>query len=490
MDTKDILSAAIERWYAELSKHVELSLQEQKKVVVIALSRKMPRVLGLMENQFLSSEGKSMSFLKGCEVTTEHAIPFVLHQGDEQEVIILDDIMNTGDTVQTVVDDINKFTGNEPVIFSLIQSAAVKPIKGVRSCISGLVVSKEQLSGCFELITQMILERGLPIDMEYPILCLNSKANSNVYNRLPDTLRGAYPKSIQYRVSHVSSDNYVLILEEETNKFYNNDFAKLRFYENEGKVKVVSFSANVLSEYDLRQENMFENPIYNHLWKIVWEEAYQKRMKEDNGQAQSSRIYRTLVVWANYLHSLSSFNRNKKNFSLDTDDEFKVVLEDLTLILGESLAKQMLLEVNDIIRKGEISPSTREFLRVPICLVNERISKAYDFYKYAICRKSATVDAALHAIFMMAGELQKRAELLTPPLNDDTPIQESFVSLVNSLRKGFGYMSLSPEEIYQWIDRKIDEGKVVPRYERVGDEAGNAYWKRYFKYSQLVLESE
>lgn len=490
MDANDILSTAIEQWHAKLSRHIESSLLESKKVVVIALSRKMPRVLGLIKNHILSPDELSMSFLERCEVTTEHAIPFVLHQAENQEVIILDDIMNTGDTVQAVVNDVNEFTENEPTVFSLIQSATVRPIEGVRSCITGQVFSKEQLSDCFEFIARYILEEGLPIDMEYPILCLNSKDNSKIYNQLPDTLRIAYPQSIQYQVSHKLSDNYVLILEEETNKLYNNDFAKLRFYENEDTLKVVSFSANVLSEYDLRQESMFESPVYDRLWKIVWDEACRKRMKEDKWQAQSSRVYRTLVVWANYLHSLSSFNRNKKNFSSKTGDEFKVVLDDLTLILGGSLAKKMLPEVNDIIRKGEISPSTREFLKVPACLVHERISKAYDFYKFSICRKSDTVDSALHEIFMMAGTLQKNAEQLTPPLDDNTPIQESFVSLVNSLRKGFGSMSLSPEKIYHWIDQKIDEGKVVPRYERVKDEDGNAYWKRYFKYSPLILEQD
>jgi hypoxanthine-guanine phosphoribosyltransferase len=487
MDANDILSTAIEQWHAKLLRYIESSLLEHKKVVVIALSRKMPRVLGLIENHFLSSDEQSMSFLERCEVTTEHAIPFVLHQGENQEVIILDDIMNTGDTVQTVVNDVNEFTGNEPTVFSLIQSEAVKSIEGARSCISGREVSKEQLADCFELITKKILEKGLPIDMEYPILCLDSQTYSNIYNQLPDKLRSAYPQSIQYRVSHKISDNYVLILEEETNKLYNNDFAKLRFYENEGTIKVVSFSANVLSEYNLRQESMFENLVYDRLWKVVWDEACRKRMKEDKWQAQSSRVYRTLVVWANYLHSLSSFNRNKKNFSSVTGDEFQVLLKDLILILGNSLAKKILPEVNDILRKGEISPSTREFLKVPTCLVNERISKAYDFYKFTICRKSDTVDSALHEIFMMGGVLQKKAEQLTPPLDDDMPIQESFVSLVSSLRKGFGFMSLSPEEIYHWIDQKIDEGRVVPRYERVKDEDGNAYWKRYFKYSPLVL---
>jgi hypothetical protein len=302
-------------------------------------------------------------------------------------------------------------------------------------------------------------------------------------------MKKAFPQCIQYQVRHSSSDNYVVVLEEETHKLYNNDFAKLRFYMDNETMKVVSFSPNVLAEYNLRQKNLFENPLYNRLWEKVWSKVYHKELDTEECQAQSSRAYRTLIVWANYLYSLSSFLRNRKYLFVESDVEFKVELKDLTLILGENMAEEVLPDINTIIQDGEVSPSTKEFLEVPVCLIDDRISKAYAYKKYTIADNAHSVDAALHDIFKMAGNLLKSPELHTADLNIVTPIQESFSSLIESVKTVPTDSVNVSEAVYRWIDTEIDEGRVVPRYERVKDKAGNTYWKRYFKYGSLAIET-
>jgi hypothetical protein len=490
MKQGDDLSNAIGRWSIELLGCISNSLQAHREVVIIALSRKMPRVLGLIKKIFLSSDDTLVSMLNRCVVTTEHAIPLVLSKEANQAVIILDDIINTGETLQTVVDDVNLFSGCQPYIISLYKANEARKIERAIIRSYGIETTRESLKESFEVISHLILEKGLPIDMEYPILYLEAtmKAGTALFPVLSSRLASAYPKSIQYDISHGEVSNHVLILEEETNKLYNNDFSKLRFYRDGEAMKVASISPNVLSEYNLRQEDMFVNPKYNRLWKRVWSLIYRKEIDRETQHDCSPRIYRTLIIWANYLYSLSSFVRNRNNFAQEYSNQFQVELEDLSFILGEKLAKELLPEINAIVREGEVSPSTREYLRVPACLVDERIFKSYTLKKYMIVMKDYGIESQLYKIFKIAGELSRTYHV--GELETRMPIEESFASLIESFRIRYKDLSEISQNIYQWIDETIDKGLIVPRYERVMDESGNAYWKRYFRFSSLALDME
>jgi hypothetical protein len=105
-----------------------------------------------------------------------------------------------------------------------------------------------------------------------------------------------------------------------------------------------------------------------------------------------------------------------------------------------------------------------------------------------IVMKDYGIESQLYKIFKIAGELSRTYHV--GELEARMPIEESFASLIESFRIRYKDLSDISQNIYQWIDETIDKGLIVPRYERVMDESGNAYWKRYFRFSSLALDME
>jgi hypothetical protein len=180
-------------------------------------------------------------------------------------------------------------------------------------------------------------------------------------------------------------------------------------------------------------------------------------------------------VWANYLFSLSAFIRCKANIESAGTLKFEVDYSDLSLILGNELAKEIEPRLNQLILSNEVSPSKRELLKIPACMINPGLLGSYKIQKYRVVFNERTVEGALNRIFGLLRYISSRSSgtegFVTP--------QETYESIFEALSMRFD-LSEIVGDVYKWVDQKVDEGVIIPRYERVAGANGFHYWRRFF----------
>jgi hypothetical protein len=474
--------SAIEKWKSDLISHIRKALETEKSVVTIALSRKMPRLLEWIEEKDASFKEELTRLLDSCVYTTEHGIPLVLKQNDSAKVLILDDFIHTGLTVQNVVNEVVSMTTREPLVLALFKSES----SSVSNC--DFLFIKELNEGDEKAfsrrISNVILQDNLPVDLEYPIV---KTTNLNILDK------SKIDSSIsRYVVSDQSgTKSFAYILEGETRNSFNNDFAKLRFFQDDKGFKIVPFAPNIFSESALIKDKLFVNEKYKSLYRAVLDrievdDKYWLKwdfLEEDSAERISLlRKFRTLTVWANYLFSLSSFIRFKSQEGCNPDVDYRIDEEDLKLILGTELAKELQPGLNRLIRENEVSPSTRELLTVPSARINSKLVGNYKIFKYRAVLNSSTVEDALDHIFSLSKSLQNISKLHYIASQDTIIPDESYESLFEALSLKFDKAKIK-ENVYKWVDEQVDHGKIIPRYEQVENEFGTHYWRRYFRMS-------
>ena len=97
---------------------------EGRSVVVIAIARKMARLLEYYRktDSYLESLFDKSQFSSTFNyIITEHAIPLCLAQVNQQkkDIIILDDLIISGDTVESVTENVYHLTGIKPNIIAM-----------------------------------------------------------------------------------------------------------------------------------------------------------------------------------------------------------------------------------------------------------------------------------------------------------------------------------------------------------------------------------
>jgi hypothetical protein len=470
----------IEKWERSLISHISSAVDIENKVVIIALSRKMPRLLEWIENNNTSFKEEFSRLKKSCVYTTEHSIPLVFNEGDSAKVFILDDLIRTGQTVQSVVDEVFSLTTHIPTVLA--------PFKFVDASIQNCELSfvqeltEKETETISKGICDIIQQSNLPVDMEYPIV--KTRDCGILENREPINV-------LHYQVDSSNSSNFAYILEDETRYYFNNDFAKLRFFRDANGIKVVPFAPNIFSESALITDKLFVNEKYKSMYRMVLDRMDVEKdywlkwnsLNEESGERKRLlRIFRTLTVWANYLFSLSAFIRFKAQGGCAHDTAYRVEEEDLELILGKNLAQALQPGLNCLIKDDEVSPSTRELLNVPSVRIHPKLIGTYKVFKYRAVLGSTTVEEALRHIFNTCKSVQNISRQHYIESMDSIVPEETYESLFEALSMRFDIRE-SKLKVYRWIDQQVDRGYIVPRYEQVVGEFDTHYWRRYFRVS-------
>jgi hypothetical protein len=491
------LTAAIEKWWKGLTAHIKLVKEGGRQVVLIALSRKMPRLFEWMKDNASSLTAlkqEDWSLIDSCVYTTEHAIPFVLKQKGDDEVVILDDVIHSGRTVRTVIQDVKGYVSSPLHVFAIFRNEDVS-IQGAD--VWATPCGGDRLNEFAKEISGLIKATHLPVDMEYPIIKVHGLKGSRV-EELISLAKEKLKYDLTYQISEKWVDRYALVLEDETKSSFNNDFAKLRFFVSENVTKIVPYAPNIFSATALVKEPLFLNEKYLELYRValnemtfeenfwlVWDSLY------SNLEAENSlnRQLRTLTVWANYLFSLSAFIRFMNQLKLDITSGYELEYEDVRLILGDNLARRVLPKLNQLIHDGETSPSTRESLDIPSCLIPSKLKGSYMIQKYKVSLRSNGVGEALSRIFALIRFLEmKLGPLYNSSIepNQSMMPEESYDSLIEALSIRFNKKEID-DNIYRWMDEMVDEGRIIPKYECVRSESGIHYWRRFFSISSFAL---
>lgn len=503
MDKNDIIL-----WSKTLSDALGRVLEEGCVVVVFALSRKMPRLLShiLKSNDDSEEIKKLKSLLENdrCVITTEISIPIIYKnfQGNIK-AIILDDIIISGHTLQSVCSEIKAITGENPEFISIYNTTAEPHnIKDAVPTFWGKGLNdKTSQDGIIRDLATQAKESGLPVDIEFPILYVNKDVVS--FKDLQRRLKNKSNVGPDYLVS----DSFVQIQNDETSRLFNNDFAKIRIFDTSGigateSLKIVGYAPNILSESQIQDTGLFKNEKYAEIWGKIHLSTIDSPdisiagiiidEKDDRLQKVQHRRSKSLNTMANYLLSLSMLMR-QLNGIIDSTS-LRLDRKDIELLLGKELTGICMPILDSIVSSFTVSPSERESAVVPSLLAPFNLINDFEINRTLATNPTKNCHDAIAEVFIAGMEMER--VFLSPDsfiLNGARNMHflESFQSLQN-IPKTFIRESNSVSEINQTIDDMIDNGYVIPTYEvstSVADPInGPMYWRRYFRGSHLISQ--
>lgn len=494
----------LQAWLISLTNFLKKNISASIPVVVIALSRKMPRFIEYIKENHTSDLVPQLSELLSdpiCTYTTEHAIPFIFKKySPNTEILILDDIIVTGATLSNVCDEVYQITKIKPYYISIWKCGSIQDLSTGRHVegYTPISVSKEEVNDILLGVSKCLKSNGLPIDMEFPILHTDY---SEVFEPIRTLMLEKCPDCRCYGNEY----SFTMLEESEINRMFNNDFAKIRVFKGSHDTRIVGYAPNVLSEYEIGKNSLFTNEDYSSLWSEILGNTIKINFNpddiilsdEENLRAKVyHRRYKSLTVVANYLFSLSMLIRHKQEYVVN-NEKLSLDSYDLQLLIGPKLSNAILPKLTDFFKTGSNSQSLHHTVNTPPYLTpydyEEDEFMDYDMERFAAVfsadDSSEVVLNVFRASYDMFNQDEDQIEKIRWNGAGNIYYLESFQSffqlpIIGSSEK------LSEKNINQEIDNLIDEGKIIPVYERTGDNddplVEPAYWRRYFKAGHTI----
>ncbi|MDE5888375.1 MAG: hypothetical protein K2H46_12430 [Muribaculaceae bacterium] len=497
--------AYVEKWCEELAVLIEKLRSEEKEVYLIALSRKMPRFLHWVSCTESVKAVKLKSILKdhNIHLITELAIPLVCsnltkEERNKIEGIVVDDAVIYGATVNRAGKDWLAFSGKRPyysAIFQLVDTSVANIF--VRESKKGILLSLENLLNALRFISKTIVSASLPVDIEYPIVNIEASYDQ-VKKFLEEKQQGKDDKSyvVTASIDGETSQSFTVLLPEESTRKYNNDFAKVRLFPSEksqNTCKMEVIAANEVSVRNLKDTNYFKDQPYVDLWNSVRDrlsselrdeeklgEIYKEYYSVLDGRFDESREL-LLMVWANYLLSLSTFCRNFDKL-IPENVHVSILIDDLKLILGDSVANEASCEMESLLKNHLVSSSERIDSELPNVKIDNAIIFPYLKNIAESIQQDYDVEKSLDSIFKASHFTSNIFSLIQSSVNvcRHNAIGETFESLSFHLKTKFHKDPYMMNKIHKWIDSRIDECRIAPKYTKVIGGDGDRYYRRFF----------
>ncbi len=552
-EDKDVPSYEVDTtsWIHDL---VELGREAQrahKELVVVAIARKMARLMEyhltqgknrtdesdkidefftFHDDEIANSEKQSNSIGDKCskkfQIITEHAIPFRLADIDplQTRIVIVDDFVASGDTVETVSANIYAQTGIKPSVIAMAadENFDIQKFKFVSNQNKPhFIVQPVQpfMARC----SRDILSLKRPIDIEHTILTIGLSQDEVklMKLKLENALRSVYVNADIYKIEHVIPGikeidgttsitrdtvcNITVLFNKESDNI-NNDFNKLRFFIGDDELRVVSYAPNIWLGNDLLKDsfdflsdelNICWANIVNHIKNVKYSESVDK----DNNPGDAYRLktgfeYRnelSKVVLSNYLCSFENILRRQASIKDAIEialgpnsKQFNVCEMDLNLLVGSSFAKKILPDLKQALRKLEYEPQ-RAYPKWMIenaqseLMVPDSDRDNYLQERLELLHLSPSFSTTLSLLFE---RLRKRFGYnKTRQSEDQIKVGETFESILKLMSQEplYNQDNNALVEIHKWIDSRIDLGVVIPKYERFSIPLGNYVWRRFFR---------
>ena len=506
------LRVGIKHWWNSLNDQIDMSIKLGHKVILIAISRKMPRIFDWVESVWIPSiidadEHRKytgqIERIKMIGLVCEHAIPFILASdtAENDDIIVIDDVIIRGNSMKDVTEDIYAFTKKKPYISAIYISELCKhafsnAVFKERDKVE--LVRKDDIKDVVDTLCNCIKSCALPMEMEFPIFHVASKF---------DSLREAMDKGnsesryANYSIEHRSVDiisgkeitlrNFSVILEHELKWSLNHDYPKVRLFEKmEGSSCLEVSAPRVIKVSDTQSAELFVNAPYKKLWNIILESINTPLGKcVDNDEARervSKRRALTLAVWANYLFSFSvGMNACLKTSILKKFPEQPEVSEkDIVLLLGKENASVITGLLNEIGRERVTEPLIFEkYFDTDMYISEESVREKYEDARYFASLNFDSIDVALTHLF----QVHQNPTMMK--LKDDWSNEFRLPYLgetISSLETLMRYRYMDEEKSFavalnKAMDKGIDEGRISPFYSQVESSGGSICWRRFYR---------
>lgn len=494
-------------WSEALAKQIEFYKNLGKRVYVIALSRKMPRFFDWLQNSVKDQTIKSQEVFdlcnllnsEGVEITTEYAIPLIFgyHSNTSKNKIagiIVDDVIIFGATLQKVSMQWWAFSGEVPYVIALS--------RGMEGIIASALESdytiamprqdSESLEITIDTISRNIHSTSLPIDIEYPLIYSDESyeiVKRHIIQNCPSEWIYYEVKSNLYRDI---SESLSVLLVNSRNDGYTNDHAKIRLFKKATGCCIEMIAPSYINVLKLKDRDFFSidednnNRLYTKVWQSVFDVLY-------IGVEDRNHIFTTikndltnqatrslLIIWTEYLYCLSAFVRNCSTF-FPKESNYNIRKEDLSLILGENIANVVYDELTNIIRGKVVFKPTFDQVILQEYVSPEELRDMYFRQLAAAIKDDVPVEDNLDALYRIShfsGDICR--SMNQKNLIGHHCIGESFESLVQRIEhKHIGDKDLLTE-INKWVDVRIDECKLAPKYEIVTGSDNQRYFRRFF----------
>lgn len=514
MNRDDVLTAgigaSIQRWLGEVSSYVDEIRRRGGCPVIVALSRKMPRVMEWLRNDGTVSPGiigaEGMAALRNLddvEVVCEIALPFIVASTDARnnEYIIVDDILVTGRSMARTVRAVYELTDKIPYVAVMFISEGAERHYDIMHDMDLEEVPGhplETMTGMAIQLSSWLAQWKLPIDMEYPVAVFGNSA--------ADALRSAADASgTVYDMERAGGGGrygFSVLLTEERVSQFNNDFAKMRVFLGSDETRVVMYTPNEIELTRLvggEGESPFLNPVYIELWSWLTRDIRESYRKRIGRPGAMQLVERTLCVAANWMFSLSSLARHLPE---SLRDKVRIDGVAASWLFGRGLAPEVLARSERLVRDGEVSPSRRASLDLAPYIVPdtpEEVSMRYEVERRVAARIMHSVGELMLSLF----RVQRRLTWIYDDTVSLVQFGESFTSLISLTRYigggaashgkvSTGYETSESEiAVNRWMDSAIDNGQVAPRFVRMYEKVLNRVsWKRYFHATWAIAPFE
>lgn len=499
---------ALDMWSESLVKQIRSCRSMGKRVYVIALSRKMPRFFDWLQKSVETQAIKSPQVIDLCkllssedvEVATEYAIPLIFggyskSSKDKIAGIIADDVIIFGATLQRISMQWWAFSGEVPYVIALFRgmNGVIASILESDSTIAMHRIDNEKLELALDVISRKIHSTSLPIDIEYPL----------IYSELPyETVKEYVIKTcpsewIRYEVKSESYDDFSeslsVLLVNSRNDGYTNDHAKIRLFKKAIGCCIEMVAPSYVNVLKLKDGKLFDggddadHNLYAKAWRSVFDVLH---IGEEDGNKifttilQNDQINQAilslLIIWAEYLYCLSAFVRNCHRF-FPQEANINIRKNDLSIILGKDIANIVFNDITSIINEKRIYKPTFE----PVVLqeyVNPETLRDLYFRRLAIeLKDGASVDDNLDALYKVSHFSSDIFRSMSKKnLTGHHCIGESFESLIQRI----GHKHPGDNELFakinKWVDIRIDECRLAPKYEIVTGSDNQRYFRRFF----------
>lgn len=495
-DAKIPFNQLVTDWWNSLEKKLTDAATQGKEVVLIALSRKMPRFLCWFKNHFhlFSQNPDSKNILDNVELTTELAIPFIFTERslEKIEFIILDDIIIHGTSLTSVADELFFLSQRKPRMSCIVRLDKAKSPNNIPlSDFDNIpVVSEEEANKFSDCLSKIVSDNQLPIDMEFPVFKIRKQGltGNEISNIIEKFLQSEEHKNYISKIYPTGNGRFAIDFKHKANVGLNVDFAKVRFFRKESKVVFEVINPLVFSGDDIRSTSskIFPHEFYQAIWErttikirvLLREGTVNQNLIPDSVK---DNFTRSLAVWVNYLYSVSSLAKNIDNIiPKDLLNYIALSTYDLSLILGKGMSDIAVPMIKTLIVTKDYCVSLKDSVSgalswfAPDSFYNDIL---------ALKRMSAIIKEKAENVYEGIFKFQHYSN---PKFSNRYRaferlfFGETFDSLLEALYPGFDEKD-NTIPLRAWIDENIDEGYIVPKYERQRSVSGEiTYWRRYF----------
>lgn len=488
----------------EMVKHLNEEIHSSETDIVIALSRKGPRMLEYL---------KRYNSLKEFAFTTEHALPFIFEQlsnnrDKKYRIFIVDDAIYFGSTIQNLYNEIKAYIDAYKLdnvkiyaVITAIKATDSKTLSIDNALLLNYKGNEPLRAGYGHYFVKCLMNDFSKLDntLEVEFPTIEYDLPSNVDEQIVDeAIKKQYPDAFRSEQNGESRAKWCIILENGKTSAFN----KVRIFISANKLRFVFMNPHYFNnnEETLAGLMVRQGSPFREMWNEIqlhFKNVELDIRKEFNNEIRRNRL-RTQVILANYILSFNNFlvERDKINaivgsFGID-ENSYSIKENNLTYLIGN-----VSLVANTI---GRLKVAADSNLSLDPLLSVKEMTVSNDYVLESNSLPKDELEVLLNHNLVMISKSQDTEESLSAMFNNLTILIEKWTRGTiydDNYRLRFGYTMKNltafvhrygafkieePEkfqtELHSWIDNRIDNGCIVPQY--IVDSASST-WMRVFR---------